>query len=121
MLQCQRMPEDTEAIPANEREVQFKKYKAVHEWALGTVVQRTVSPESAIDFVDDTSAIGVGHVLSRLADTKFALTTFIKVYAQDDASLKRRSEQLLEGVKDAEQQAQKTKAYWTLPQYRKLA
>jgi hypothetical protein len=106
------MSKTPEAIPANEREVQFKKYKAVHEWALGTLVQRTLSPESAIDFVNDTSATGVEQVRLRLADTKFALTTFIKVYAQDDASLRRRSEQLLESVTETERHVQETKTYW---------
>jgi hypothetical protein len=87
------MTDNAEVTPTNEREAQFKKYKAVHEWALGILIQRTASPESAIDFVNDTSETGAEQVRLRLADTKFALTTFIKVYAQDDASQKRRSEQ----------------------------
>jgi hypothetical protein len=101
-----------ETISNNEREVQFKKYKDVYELALRIFVQRTVSPESTSDFVQDETDTGVDHVLLRLADTKFALSAFIKVYTQDDASLTRRSEQLLTSIKDTEQQARKIKEDW---------
>jgi hypothetical protein len=112
MLQWQRMTQDPAVMPRNDREDEFTTYRNVYDWALGILSQRMLSAESAHDFVRDETPTGMDHVLRRLNDTTFALSAFIKVFAQSDTSLKTRSEQLLSDIKDLEHKARKMKETW---------
>jgi hypothetical protein len=104
------MTQNPAAMPLNEREAQFTSYRNVYEWTLATLSKRTLSSESAQEFVRDETPTGVDHVLLRLADT--ALSTFIKVHAQDDTAFGTRANQLLRDIEDIDRKAQRIKEGW---------